>query len=351
MKIWAVVRNGEPLQEVEVDTPVPTGAEVLIEVTHCGVCHSDLHFWKGEYNMGHGKVMKITDRGVVLPRAPGHEVVGRVVACGPDAQGTAVGDLRIVYPWIGCGHCERCLAGEDNMCAKQSSIGVVRHGGFGSHVLVPHARYLIEFGALDPAVASTYACSGITVLSAIRKLAIQDPDSPVLLLGAGGLGHSAIAMLNALGHRRILVVDIDAAKRQSALAAGASVALDGLADDLAVQIAQSCAGRVLLYAMDFVNSSKTASTAFGSLAKGGKLILVGAAGGEIEISLATMIFVPRSLVGTQTGSLQDLRDVVALAQSGRLQPIPVERIPARDAYSALMRLQAGKVMGRLVLEH
>jgi alcohol dehydrogenase/propanol-preferring alcohol dehydrogenase len=349
MKLWAVVTNGEPLQAIEMEDPEPKGAEVLLDVSHCGVCHSDLHFWKGEYNMGHGKTLRITDRGVTLPRAPGHEVVGRVVAFGPEATGIKIGDRRIVYPWIGCGVCDRCKAGEDNMCVKQASIGVVRHGGFGSRVLVPNSRYLVDPGNLDPAVAATYACSGITVLSAIRKLGTIDPDSPVLLIGAGGLGHSAIAMLIALGHRNIIAVDIDEVKRRAALDAGATTAIDGTAEDLSAQIASAASGP-LLYAMDFVNSSTTAKVAFDSLGKGGKLVLVGAAGGELELSLASMIFIPRSVMGTQTGTLQDLKDVVALALSGKLKPIPVDHMPFDDANEALLRLKAGKVTGRLVLE-
>ncbi|SOE90635.1 alcohol dehydrogenase/alcohol dehydrogenase, propanol-preferring [Burkholderia sp. YR290] len=349
MKLWAVVTNGEPLQAIEMDDPEPKGAEVLLDVSHCGVCHSDLHFWKGEYNMGHGKVLRITDRGVTLPKAPGHEVVGRVVAFGPDATGVKKGDRRIVYPWIGCGVCDRCKAGEDNMCVKQASIGVVRNGGFGSRVLVPHSRYLVDPGDLDPAVAATYACSGITVLSAIRKLAITDPDSAVLLIGAGGLGHAAIAMLIALGHRNIVAVDVDESKRQAALAAGATAVIDGTAEDLGEQIAQAAGGPVL-YAMDFVNRSTTAKVAFDSLGKGGKLVLVGAAGGELELSLAGMIFLPRSVMGTQTGTLQDLKDVVEMARSGKLKSIPIDHMPFDEANEALLRLKSGRVTGRLVLE-
>lgn len=98
MRLWAVVENGQPLQCVEVEDPKPQGSEVVVEVSHCGVCHSDLHFWKGTYDLGNGNILKITDRGVTLPRAPGHEVLGKVVAVGPDATGVAVGDRRIVYP-------------------------------------------------------------------------------------------------------------------------------------------------------------------------------------------------------------------------------------------------------------
>ena len=82
MRAWAVVENGADLQEMELPTPEPTGKQVLLEVTHCGVCHSDLHIWEGYYDIGAGKRMSLADRGVKLPLAMGHEIVGRVVKLG-----------------------------------------------------------------------------------------------------------------------------------------------------------------------------------------------------------------------------------------------------------------------------
>ena len=125
MKAWAVVKNGAPLERIEIPDHEPEGTEVVLAVTHGGVCHSDLHFWKGSYDMGGGKTMLLAERGVKLPRAPGHEIVGRVTKVGPQASGVAIGDLRIVFPWLGCGVCERCRNGEDNLCNKPCAIGVV----------------------------------------------------------------------------------------------------------------------------------------------------------------------------------------------------------------------------------
>jgi alcohol dehydrogenase, propanol-preferring len=230
MKAWAVLEPGKPLEHIDLPTPEPVGTEVLLEVTHCGVCHSDLHFWHGFYNLGGGKVMRVQDRGVTFPRAPGHEIVGRVVKTGPDAVGVAVGELRIVYPWIGCGTCDRSRDEQDNLCTEQRSLGVIQHGGFGSHVVAPHPRYLVDPGAVDPAVAATYACSGITVYGAVRKALPMPSDYPIVLIGAGGLGLSAIAMLKALGHRSIVSVDIAADKRQAALDSGATGVVDGNAE-------------------------------------------------------------------------------------------------------------------------
>jgi propanol-preferring alcohol dehydrogenase len=172
MRAYAVVENNQPLTEIELPTPEPKGKEVLLEVTHCGVCHSDIHIWEGKYDLGGGKVLSLKDRGVSLPLAMGHEIVGRVVKLGPEAEGkgVVVGGQYVVFPWVGCGTCPACLAEEDNYCPKQRSIGVHRHGGYATHVLVPEPRHLVAVDGVDPALAATYACSGITVYSAIMKV-------------------------------------------------------------------------------------------------------------------------------------------------------------------------------------
>ena len=348
MKLWSVVENGKPLQCLERETPVPEGQEILLEVTHCGVCHSDLHFQHGSFDLGRGQVLRITDRGVKLPCAPGHEIVGRVVAMGPDATGATIGDHRIIYPWMGCGTCEMCRSDRENMCYQSRSLGIIRDGGFGSHVVVPNDSYLFDFGALDPALASTLACSGLTVYSAIRKAMPLNPDKPVLIVGAGGLGMVAIALLKALGQRRILVADISAEKREAALAAGAESVFDNSADD-AIATIIAAAGGPLQAAIDLVNMGPTIHVALETLEKGGRLVVVGVGGGDYLLSLAGLVFRPRSIIGTVTGSRQELREVVALAQSGKFTPPPVTRMPKDSANEALNLLEHGKVIGRLVL--
>lgn len=348
MSIWAVVENGAPLQRIKRPAREPVGTEVLLDVTHAGVCHSDLHFWKGSYDMGGGKLMKLAERGVVLPRAPGHEVVGRVAKLGPDAQGVKVGDLRIVFPWLGCGICEVCLRGDDNLCTKPNAIGVMQDGGFGEQVVVPDARFLVDPGDVDPAYAATLACSGITVYSAIKKVMPMAPDEPIVLFGAGGLGLAAISMLKALGHSAIVSVDISADKRAVALDMGATHVFDGSRSDLVASILAVTGGPVMAV-IDFVNINSTSQTGLELLAKGGKLILVGVGGGELMLSLAGMIFRPRTIQGSATGNPQDLREVAALARSGKLKPIPVTVMPKDEANAALRLLHDGGVNGRVVL--
>lgn len=349
MKAWAVVASEAALELIDMPSREPRGTEVKLKVTHCGVCHSDLHFWKGSYDMGGGKLMRLADRGVQLPRAPGHEIVGRVIQTGPDATGVAIGDMRIVFPWLGCGQCERCLSGQDNTCDKPNSIGIMQNGGFAEEVIVPHSKYLVDMGETDPALAATFACSGITVYSAIKKIMPLAATDPVVLIGAGGLGLAAISMLLALGHQNIISVDTSAEKRAAALAMGATSVVDGSGSEVTSRVLQVAGGPVKAV-LDFVNASSTAQTGLDCLAKGGKLILIGVAGGELVISLAGMIFKPRTIQGSATGTPQDLRDVVALAQAGKLKPIPISVMPKDQVNAALQMLHNGQVSGRIVLK-
>ncbi|MBL6077551.1 alcohol dehydrogenase catalytic domain-containing protein [Belnapia sp. T18] len=350
MRAWAVVETGQPLQEIEMPTPEPKGAEVLLEVTHAGVCHSDLHIWEGEYDLGSRGKMRLTDRGVKLPLAMGHEIVGRVVKLGPEAanQGSKVGDIRVVYPWVGCGKCAICQRDEENMCLNGRSLGVYQNGGYATHVLATHVKHLIDIEGVDPSLAATYACSGVTVYSAVNKLLPLEPDEPVVLVGAGGLGLNAIAILKALGHRRICVVDVAEDKLAAAKKQGASDTVLASGEDTTQRIIEACGGPVA-GVVDLVNGTQTARFAFDALRKGGKLVQVGLFGGEMNIPLPLMPIKALTVQGSYVGNVKELRALIDIAKQGQIPPIPVENQPQRNADAVLHRLKEGKITGRVVL--
>jgi propanol-preferring alcohol dehydrogenase len=348
MSAWAIVEHEAPLQKIEREDLVPEGTEVVLDVEYAGVCHSDVHFWHGYYDMGGGRRLNMSERGVKLPRAPGHEIVGRVSRVGPLVRDVRVGEMKIVYPWLGCNDCARCRDGEENLCSKPHGIGILHDGGFGDEVMVPHPKYLVDVQGIDPAFASTLACSGITVYSAIRKIQPMPPDDPVVLIGAGGLGLQAISILRALGHRRIISVDLNDEKRAAALEMGASEAIDGAAEGLAERI-MATAGGLVGAVIDFVNIGSTAEAGMECLAKGGKLVLVGVGGGQIVLSSVGMIYRPRSIMGTVTGTVKELQELADLARSGAIQPIPIVLMEKDQANEALGLLGGGKVRGRIVL--
>ncbi len=143
----SLVAYGQPLCETVVACPTPRGSEVLVRVTHCGVCHSDLHLQDGYFSLGGDKRLDITkDR--PLPFTLGHEIAGTIEAAGDDAEGAVIGQRVAVYPWIGCGKCPACRAGNENMCSAHRHLGIAVDGGYASHVLVPHPRYLLDYAPL-----------------------------------------------------------------------------------------------------------------------------------------------------------------------------------------------------------
>ena len=178
MHAFAVFQDSPEIQDIELPDPVPTGTEVLLRVLRSGVCHTDTHLREGSYDLGRRGALKLVDRGVTYPLVMGHEVVGVVEKVGDGVHGTKPGDIRLVYPWIGCGTCRDCLAGRDNVCANGRNLGVSEHGGYAEQILVRDEKYLVDIEGLDLSWAATLACSGLTAFSAVNKVLPLGPDEP-----------------------------------------------------------------------------------------------------------------------------------------------------------------------------
>src|SRR3954453_15439253 len=353
MKSFKVADFKAPLQEFDEATPQPSGTQVLIKVKAAGVCHSDLHIWEGGYDLGHGrKPLSLKDRGVSLPRTMGHETVGEGLAFGPDIKAADKGDLKIgdvplVYPWLGCGKCDACLGGDENMCLKPASLGVYFDGGYADHMTVPHPRYLLNLRGLDPVTAAPYACSGVTTYSALKKLESAF-DTPIVIFGAGGLGLMALSLLKAMGGKGAIVVDIDPRKREAAEKAGALATVDGGAPDALEQLAQKAGGPIRAV-IDLVGNAKTTQLGFDCLTKGGKLVIVGLFGGGATWALPLIPIKAITIQGSYVGNLKETQELLDLVRTKKIAPIPVTRVPLANANEALIDLQKGKLVGRAVL--
>jgi propanol-preferring alcohol dehydrogenase len=348
MKSYEVCQCGAPLELREQATPEPTGSEVLLRVLAAGVCHSDIHFWEGVYDLGGGKQLKLTDRGMTLPLTMGHETVGEVVAFGPEVNRLKTGDRRLVFPWIGCGECKVCQRGEEQLCLKPRFLGVFRPGGYSDYIMVPHPRYLLDIGDMPAEQAAPLACSGVTAYGALRKVGGALQTEPLLIIGAGGLGLMCLAILKSLGGHGAIVLDIDAAKREAAKEAGALAVIDANAPDVVKQV-QDAAGGGVWAAVDFVGAGSTVRVGIDCLTKGGKLIVVGLFGGEVTIPTLYIPAKAMTLQGSYTGSLAELAELLDLVRHVPLPLIPVQRRPLDEAYAALTDLKEGKVIGRVVL--
>jgi len=336
-----------PLCETIVDCPQPQSSEVLVRVERCGVCHSDLHMQDGYFTLGGGKTLDVR-AGRTLPFTLGHEIAGSVEQVGPDAAGVAPGAKVAVYPWIGCGACAACKAGEENLCSTNRHLGVSADGGFASHVLVPHPRYLIDYAPLQPSFAAALMCSGLTAYSALKRLREHAARGPALLVGLGGVGMMGLSIARALFPQPPIVADIDASKREAALQAGAAAAFDPADKDARKAVLKATGGGVYA-ACDFVGSDKSLAFATGVLAKGGKAVVTGLLGGPFATPVAMFVLKAMTIEGTLTGTLQEAREVVALARAGTLAILPIRERPLAEAQAALDDLRAGRVVGRIVL--
>ena len=341
---YDVMEHGKPLQKAMRATPIPKGSEVLVRITRSGVCHSDLHIWDGYFDWGGGKRFYVQERGCVPPFTLGHEPFGVVEALGPGAKGVKVGQKRIVYPWIGCGKCATCKAGQDNYCLKSRYLGVNVPGAYSTHVVVPDAKYLVDASGIDDSFAATLACSALTAYSAAAKLPVLGPKDRVAVIGCGGVGLSGVSVLKARGVKNIVACDIDPAKLAIAAKLGAARTLDTRTPQAAEEL------RGIAGALDFVGSPATAALGIGALRKGGRHVVVGLYGGELVHPLPPIAQRAIGIVGSYVGNLQELKEVVALAKRKKLKPQPIETRDAEGANTSLEDLKAGRVVGRIVLD-
>ena len=347
LRRYSLTAYETPLCETVVDCPAPQGSEVLVRIERCGVCHSDLHMQDGYFTLADGKRLDVR-QGRTLPFTLGHEIAGVVESAGPDARGATPGARVAVYPWIGCGKCPACQAGEENLCSTNRHLGVSADGGFASHVLVPHPRYLIDYAPLAASFAAALMCSGLTSYSALKRLKTHASRGSALLVGLGGVGMMGLAIARALFPNPPIVADIDAAKREAALKTGAAAAYDPSDSEARRALIKQTGGGATAIC-DFVGSEKSLAFAAGCVAKGGKVVVTGLFGGNFALPVAMFVLKAMTIEGTLTGTLAEARELIELAKGGKVSaPLITER-PFAAAQAALDDLRAGRIVGRVVL--
>jgi propanol-preferring alcohol dehydrogenase len=344
------VKPKESLQVQQLETPKPRGSQVLVKVHSSGVCHSDIHLWEGGYEGPHGLFLKTTDRGVEYPLTPGHEIAGTVDSLGDQAEGFNENEKVLVYPWIGEGLCPACRIGEENLCDKPRSLGVYVNGGYAEYVLIPSYKYLVKIGDdIDIDAAATLSCSALTAYGAVKN-ANLNPDDNVVVVGAGGLGLMAMQLAKTVTGARIIAMDIGDDKLKAAKE-------DGGADDVVnskkedpVKAIMELTGKLGADAViDFVNASKTVESDMQFLRRRARLVLVGLFGGELKLSLVSMPTRAYRLIGSYTGTLSEMVELVSLAKRGIIKPIVSDRFKLDQATEALSKLKDGKIIGRGVI--
>ena len=356
MKAARIVEPNKPLEVTELPSPKSTGNEVIVKVKAAGVCHSDLHLWEGGYDLGDGNFLKVTDRGVKYPITPGHEIVGTVSEIGDSVKGVSVGDQVLVYPWLGCGECPACKVGNENLCDTPRSIGLFQDGGYAETVKVPHFKYLAKISGIDLDGATSLACSGLTAYTAVKKANMNSPEF-LVIIGAGGLGLMGIQIAKAITKAKVICVDLDDNKLQTAKEMGADFVVNSNVIGSVATGSGNAAQKIISLSnnkgadsvIDFVNAPQTVKTGLAALRKRGNLVLVGLFGGSLELSLVTIPLKALTIQGAYTGNYNDMVELIDLAKKGIIKPVISQRYSLDQVNDALENLKQRKIIGRAVI--
>jgi propanol-preferring alcohol dehydrogenase len=329
----------KPLQVDEVPVPRPAEGQAVVRVLGAGFCHSDLHIIGGEIEQ--------------LPKLPhtlGHENAGVVAAVGPGVHAVKEGDPVAVYGGWGDGFCDYCVAGEENLCDTMQWVGLSQwQGGYAEYLLVPHERYLVKLARLEPKVAAPLTDAALTPYRAItRALPVIKPDYPVLVIGTGGLGQFGIKILRLLSGSEVIAADIADPKLETARKVGAHQVVNSRSEGALQRILEMSRGGVAA-AFDFVGADATLALAFGATRKGGRVVQVGLAGGEARLKAMGSWHPEVQFSYSWWGNIKELREVLAMADDGRLTPIALAFEPLDRINEVHDRLESGKAEGRLVV--
>ncbi len=336
MKAAVLHALAEPLVVEELATPEPGAGEVLIKVAACGVCHSDLHLVRGEWDL----LKPITK----LPLIPGHEVTGTIAALGEGVEDLAAGD-RVGVPWLHftCGQCEFCLAGRETLCGKQQVTGCTVDGGFAEFIKAKASHTAKLPDNLSFTEAAPLLCAGLTVHRALNDSAVV-AGQRIAIFGIGGLGHLAVQLAKARG-AEIVAVDVSDDKLALARECGADHTVNAATSQAHKEIKKLGGAHV---AMVTSGSKAAYETALRSLRKGGTLSVVGMSPEPISLSTVAMVSGEYRIVASAVGTRTDLREVLQLAAEGKVR-CRIETRPFEQADAVLNEMQSGSLLGRVVL--
>ncbi|HEY5381413.1 MAG TPA: NAD(P)-dependent alcohol dehydrogenase [Acidobacteriaceae bacterium] len=304
--------------------------EIEVRVSHCGVCHSDLHLIDNDWGLSH------------YPFIPGHEIVGAVTALGSAVRDHVLGE-RVGISWQAdsCHFCEWCRAGEEHLCPKAQPTCVGRNGGFADSVRV-NSRFVIPIpDALDSLSAAPLLCGGVTVYAPLRNHGTR-PSSRVGVIGIGGLGHLALQFARAFGSE-VTAFSSSKDKEAEALSLGAHTFVNTRETSSIKKLARS-----FDLILSTVSGDQELHNFIDALRPKGTLVILGAGPSPLQVSGSSLITGERAIAGSNIGSPRDLREMLEVAARHKIKAI-TERFPMKDANTAVDRVKKNQVRYRAVL--
>ena len=304
--------------------------EVEIAISHCGICHSDIHLISNDWGISH------------YPFIPGHEIVGTIAAVGQGVRTLTVGK-RVGLGWQSnsCGECEWCIRGMENLCPAAEGTCVHRNGGYAERVRA-NSRFVIPIpDALSSEHAAPLLCGGITVYNPLRSHGVN-PSSRVGIIGIGGLGHMAIQFARVFG-AEVTAFSTSAGKEEEARALGAHHFVNSRESKALKEVAGT---------FDFILSTINADQDWGiyiqALRPTGTLCFVGVPPSPVSVHAFPLISGLRSISGSPTGSPSMIGEMLDVAARHGVKA-QTESFPMSKANEAIEKVKKNKVRYRAVL--
>src|SRR2546426_3410310 len=288
---------------VQVPNPQPGLEDVLVQVLAAGVCHTDLHLLDG------------VKAGTHDPLIPGHEIAGRVVKVGADVYASNVGDRVVVHFEQPCGTCRQCKRMRTNLCENGTTLGFDAPGGYAEFVVAKQTTVLPVPPNLEPALAAPLGCSGATAYRSVVALGQAGEGDLAVVIGAGGVGLSAIQIAKVHG-ARVLAVDVREEARKAALDSGADQAVPpDRARNAVRQIAGDDGADV---SIDFVGTKATFDLGRSVLGSGGRFVAVAPGSEAVSVNANDLVDGGKSYLGAYSSTMADLARVIARSEERRV---------------------------------
>ena len=215
---------------------------------------------------------------------------------------------------------------------------------------LPDAKYLLDYDPLPVNQAATLMCSGVTAYGALKRLVDRPRQRNLLLIGLGGVGMMGLSFAQAMFKQKISVADLSPAAREAALKAGAAVAYDPAEADVAKRMVKETDGG-FDGVVDFAGNEKSMAFAVSTVARGGKIVVSGLMGGNFSLPMVQWIYKRMTIEGFMVGTLDEAKELMALARAGKIKPTPMKEEPMGEVQKWIDELRAGNVVGRIVLKN
>lgn len=328
----------EVLRLEAVPDPIPGPGEVLVRVRACGVNRLDLFV-----RAGHVPVK------VPLPHISGSEVAGEVAALGAGVRGLAEGQRVAVFPYLHCGACEYCLAGEPSTCLRSDILGLISDGGYAELVKVPANAVQPLPDGLSFEQAAALALATVTAWHMLERARLAPGETALVLAGGSGVGSAALQIARLRGARVIATATSDA-KLERARQLGAHEVVNTEREDLREAVRHLTNRRGVDVVVEHVGQA-TWPASVASLARNGRLVTCGATtGSQVGFDLWPMFAKQISFIGCYGGRPNDLRQVLQAAARGDLQPVVDRVLPLERLAEAQQALADRAQFGKIVIE-